>query len=306
MKLSLSVLDQSNKTDTNFKSLLHQLDAYDAYLRALSDGSSNEGIGTGLLKVFVGITDVLLRVGNTFKTNMFKFYKGIKRSEMRFYSESHALKCKVTEGQSFDKLMNLSVDYPSGMQTTFLIAVESVSGDYASMNLAINMQSISNIFKELRVLVQRSASDQCVQCIAPIVTSSTTQSANLSKRVAAASKLFTETNTNKANFDMLYKSMAEFKQVRLSLLALESRLNDTGSLLNMIDELDPLIADITEWLHDDTNLNKRFVEGMSTIVRYLANALDYYGTIATRQMALEHNHILNINTCYDSIGQSSN
>lgn len=297
MNLNLQVLGLDDTPDT-YDKLINRLDIYDSYLKNASL-SSNEGMGTGLVRVFIGITDVFLRIGNTFKTNVFKFHKSLKRSEMRYFSESHTLKCKNVESQPYDKFFELKVDLPSGLIGTMTDGVIHIIKSYNDTNLASTVASVQKNLIAIRRQISRSE-EGYKDIFQPMSKYIDERTMLVSKLNVEGSKLFTDKRTDKVRFMLAYQSMQDFKNVRRNLLEYESALTGAKGLVSTIDELDLLIADITDHLRDEETLDIKFVQDLSKVVRYLASAFDLHGVTMSRQMALEHNHILNINTCYEN------
>ena len=299
MKQIYGVLNDRPVID-DYQTITRQLDIYANYLRNMPDDISQEGLGTGLLKVFVGVSDLFIRVGNTFKTNLFKFYKDLKRSEIRFYTESHQLKCLTTEAQIFDKFANLMMDEPSGMKSTFLNAITTVDGNFRSIDLLQIAIGLKAVLEQIRLKITRE-DDSYKKDLISLRNITNERVRYIQNQIQATDKIFTTQNTNKVVFKALYSSMQDFKKVRQLLLAMEPHLEEASKLVKLIDDMDAIVGDITGFLNEDSDLDKMFVSDLINIVRYLATAFEYYGVLSNRQMALEHNHCLNIDSCYAAI-----
>lgn len=56
----------------------------------LTDNSGQENfVVDGIVRLFSGIVNIVMHIVNTFKTNIFKFYKNLKRTELRYFHESN-------------------------------------------------------------------------------------------------------------------------------------------------------------------------------------------------------------------------
>ena len=273
----------------------------DITLRMLNDyGVSEEGIGTGLLKVFVGTADLFLKVGNTFKTNIFKFYKSLKRSELRFYWESHMLLCKTVEGRPFTDFMNMNVPIPSGMVSGYKDAIDYVDGVYQTVDLKNYGEAIYKELMDIRRQLTRG------QEIYKQGFKGTAQSAKLKedqvrKCIANQSKFFSDKQTSEMAFGKAFKSMQDLNSCRGKLLDMEKYLGETDAMVKLVDNIDMVIGDITNYLTEDSEVDKGFIEQLAQTIRFLATAFDIYGTHALRQMALEHNLILTYENLYKKI-----
>lgn len=279
---------------------LRQLEMYRNYIRALDIPASNEGLGTGLLKVFIGVTDTFLKVGNTFKTNVFKFYKSLKRSEMRYYFESHTTMCLKVEGVPITTVSGLDVPIPSGMKGTYQNAVLSMEQVYGSLDMISFAQGTLASLIDLRRKLMRS--EEYKNTMVPMENIMNQRAGSLPQMRLTLDKVFTNQKTPlTTNFMNVYKSMKEFKDVRVSLLDMEKYLADVNKMVNLVDDTNTVLADIISYLSEDSEVDKTMVASMINIVKFLANSYDLYGVTSTRQMAVEHNHIGSIGHIWSNI-----
>lgn len=278
---------------------LRKLEVYHNYVRSL-DVTSNEGIGTGLLKIFIGVTDTFLRIGNTFKTNIFKFYKDLKRSEMRYYYESHTTMCLKAESIPITQVTNLDVPIPSGMKSTYQNACMSLEQVYTVLDIQSYGQGVLAALIDFRRKLMRS--EDYKSALVPITNLVKQRETSLNTLKSSVDKVFTEQKTPMdVKFMSVYKTMKEFKDVRLSLLDMEKYLAATNGLVKMVDDIDTVLADITSYLTEDQEIDKALVTDMINIVKYMGVSFDIYGTTTTRQMAVEHNHIGAIGKVWSTI-----
>lgn len=278
---------------------LRKLEVYHNYLRTL-DTTSTEGIGTGLLKIFIGVTDVFLKIGNTFKTNIFKFYKDLKRSEMRYYYESHTTMCLKAESIPITQVTNLDIPIPSGMKGTYQNACMSLEQVYTVLDIQAYGQGVLAALIDFRRKLMRS--EDYKSTLVPMVNLVKQRETSLNSLKGSVDKVFTEQKTSMdVKFMSVYKTMKEFKDVRLSLLDMEKYLAATNGLVKMVDDIDTVLADITSYLTEDQEIDKALVTDMINIVKYMGVSFDIYGTTTTRQMAVEHNHIGAIGKVWSTI-----
>ena len=268
---------------------LRKLEFYHNYVRSL-DVTSNEGIGTGLLKIFIGVTDVFLKIGNTFKTNIFKFYKDLKRSEIRYYYESHTTMCLKAESIPITQVTNLEVPIPSGMKGTYQNACMSLEQVYTILDIQSYGQGVLAALIDFRRKLMRS--EDYKSTLVPMTNLVKQRETSLNNLKSSVDKVFTDQKTPmNVQFMSVYKTMKEFKDTRISLLDMEQYLAATNRLVKMVDDIDTVLADITSYLTEDQEIDKSLVTDMINIVKYMGVSFDIYGTTTTRQMAVEHNHI---------------
>lgn len=278
---------------------LRKLEVYHNYIRTL-DITSTEGIGTGLLKIFIGVTDVFLKIGNTFKTNIFKFYKDLKRSEMRYYYESHTTMCLKAESIPITRVTNLDIPIPSGMKGTYQNACMSLEQVYTVLDIQAYGQGVLAALIDFRRKLMRS--EDYKSALVPMTNLVKQRETSLNTLKSSVDKVFTEQKTPMdVKFMSVYKTMKEFKDVRLSLLDMEKYLAATNGLVKMVDDIDTVLADITSYLTEDQEIDKALVTDMINIVKYMGVSFDIYGTTTTRQMAVEHNHIGAIGKVWSTI-----
>lgn len=278
---------------------LRKLEVYHNYIRTLNT-TSTEGIGTGLLKIFIGVTDVFLKIGNTFKTNIFKFYKDLKRSEMRYYYESHTTMCLKAESIPITQVTNLDIPIPSGMKGTYQNACMSLEQVYTVLDIQAYGQGVLAALIDFRRKLMRS--EDYKSTLVPMTNLVKQRETSLNTLKSSVDKVFTEQKTPMdVKFMSVYKTMKEFKDVRLSLLDMEKYLAATNSLVKMVDDIDTVLADITSYLTEDQEIDKALVTDMINIVKYMGVSFDIYGTTTTRQMAVEHNHIGAIGKVWSTI-----
>lgn len=278
---------------------LRKLEVYHNYVRSL-DVTSNEGIGTGLLKIFIGVTDTFLRIGNTFKTNIFKFYKDLKRSEMRYYYESHTTMCLKAESIPITQVTNLEVPVPSGMKGTYQNACMSLEQVYNILDIQSYGQGVLAALIDFRRKLMRS--EDYKNTLVPMTNLVKQRETSLNSLKSSVDKVFTEQKTPmNVKFMDVYKTMKEFKDTRLALLDMEKYLAATNKLVKLVDDIDTVLADITSYLTEDQEIDKALVTDMINIVKYMGVSFDIYGTTTTRQMAVEHNHIGAIGKVWSTI-----
>ena len=256
---------------------------------------SEEGLGTGLLKIFIGVADLFIRVGNTFKTNVFKFFKNLKRSEIRYYTESHLLKVKAVEDVDYTKVMKLDIPVPTGMISNYIDATNYVTKVYESVGISDYANSLYKELVDIRRQMTRNESryKQGFSKTAKLVLAKLDMVRNI---VSEQTKYFSDKQVPvKAQFSIAFGSMTNLKETRVKLIDMEQYLATTQSLVTLVDNIDAILGDITGYLSEDNEVDRQFVSELADTVRFLATGFDIYGQTAIRQMALEHNLIL----CYE-------
>lgn len=297
MKVSLEAL-HSNEPES-YGVLIKQIDRYRAILRA-TRGKSTEGMQAGTVGLFVGVSDLFVRIGNTFKANLFRFYKDLKRSEIKFYCDSHPGLIKAVEESPISRFLDMEMDIPNGLNTDFRRAATQVGSAYLAVDLVSLTSGVLDALKEARTKLSRG--DQSyVGNLVPLCNIVRSRERNLAQNRIEMDKIFTETRTGTVPFRKAYDSMQDMAAVRTTLLGLETKLQDVNRLLKSIDDIDALVADLTSYITEGSDVDAKIVDDFACTVRFMASAFEFYGINATRQMALEHNHTVNLDTCYAAI-----
>ena len=252
-------------------------------------GHSTEG--------FLGkLADNFLAMVNTFKTNVFKFTKALKRSEMRIFVEGNYFLCRDVDKEPFTKFMDMDVDIPTGMITTYSNAVDYVTGVYDQLDALNYGSTILGTLKELRYkLYNNNPSGLTSFSVARGVAE---KERVLKWALSVQQKCYKDHGAApKMKFKKAYASMEEFVGIKDKLLSLETKLQDVDKFVDNMDDISLVIGDMTNYIESNT-VPQTFIKGLADGTRIVGASFDLYGQTAMRQMALEHNHILNYINLY--------
>lgn len=281
--------------------LVKNIDDQLKYLSTV-DMSSQEALNSNIFgRGFVSIADTFIGLMQTFKTNVFKFPKSLKRSEIKEFIESNTLKVKTVNCITFDKVLNLKINVPANMSVTYAEALTTLTEVYVKLN-ALNtakmvdlslvniLKSLTNEDKKVTNLISSSASviGKTVEVSSPIV--------------AVCQKNFAGSNVRPIEFSKAFASMEEFRQVQIALLDNEIRLQNVNDLKNFIEHIEETLKSICNLIQSNQEImQKQDVNALGNTAKGLALIFEAYSMTATRQMALEHNIILCINDIYSKV-----
>lgn len=295
---NLSVLKDVKKKD-DVQSLLKELQLYKAILNDLSNGQ--EGVA-GIPKLVVGVVDIFLRIGNTIKTDLIKFNQKLKRSELRYFSESNMLKVAKVEDTPYATFVSSKVYAPTGMVGTYINAVDNIADVYVKLALTDTIIPLTEKLCCVERMLQDS--DNATPALfTDLATSVKTRKVLLVSALAANDKIFTTKHTqDKVAFESVYSNMPEFKAVRSRLIELESNLKATANLAKVLENTDSSLTSLTTYLSNMTgDIDKAFINNLITIIEYVGMGFDTQGKVTLQQMSLEHNHVLNIQSLYKEL-----
>jgi len=252
-------------------------------------GHSTEG--------FLGkIADNFLSMANTFKTNVFKFTKALKRSEMRIFVEGNYFLCRDVDKEPFTSFMNMDVDIPTGMITKYINTVEYISAVYDQIDALNYGSNVLNTLKELRYKLYNNQSNVLTN-FAPAKTIAEKEKV-LKWAASTQVKCYKDKGAApKMKFKAAYGSMEEFASIKDKLLNMETRLQSVDKFVDQMDDISLVIGDLTNHI-ENNSVPASFINGLSDGIRVVGASFDLYGQTAMRQMALEHNHIINYINLY--------
>lgn len=294
-------IDSFGSDTVDMERIITRLRMYSACSEAYTD-PSQEGFVSGVQKLLIGVGDLLGKLTFTFKANTTRFYKDLKRSEITEFSESHLLKISKVENASFEVFMDQTVAGPSGMKTDYKTAIVALSNLYTALDIVPTLDQYNDAFSSVfRALVQESGAQESI-----ITQLAATQAPKLPKATAAYrvfNDCFSKLDHNgMEKFSIAYKSMADFREVRTMLLNMEVQLQSIGGVYASLKDAESKIDAIISFLNkSNMPITPTFVKHLADEVGYLATLLDMTAVANTAQSALEHNHIVVINSLYNSV-----
>ena len=255
-------------------------------------GHSTEG--------FLGkIADAFLSMANTFKTNVFKFTKALKRSELRMFVDGNYFLCRDVEQTPFTTFMNKDVDIPTGMITKYANTVEYIKAVYDQLDALNYSTNVLDTMKELRYKMYNNQLNVS-NGFGPA--RQVAEKEKILKWAAATqTKCYKEHGAApKMKFKEAYASMDEFSNIKDQLLSVESKLQEVDKCVEQMDDISLVIGDMTAHIENNP-LPPPFIKNLSDGVRIVGASFDLYGQTAMRHMALEHNHVINYINLYKSL-----
>lgn len=289
------------KSPDNIVSLLKELETYRTFVKSLPEGQ--EGLGTTLMKMVIGVADVFIRIGNTFSTNVFKFAKKLKRSELKYYTESNRLLVAAVEGTPIVKFVNQQVYMPTGMTSEYLTAIDNVDKIFKQLSINDVLKTTLNKLDDVQHLViNNDAKVSTLMTNQAILVNSLQQ--QLKPTIQTNKQIFTtDKSPETVAFTKAYKNMTDFKMVRERLNKLEPNLNSTMKLADTLESADARITSLINFLNSYQSdiITRSFVLHLIDVVKFLGVGFELQGNTAQQQMILEHNHVLNIDKLYKSL-----
>jgi len=288
----------SDRELASFEAVHARLQYWNDELVAL-DGVAMEGMmDSSLGRIVIGITDTVMGLVNTFTTNLTRFNKDLKRSELQEFCDSNMLKVSSIESVSYDQLMAKTFPVPSGMIVDYPTAVGHIGAIYDNLTAValVNMAQIAftNVFKSFS-----RGDTRANQQISNLLKMLENKMKECGPLISASDKDFSGKNTTVVKFTKLFPSMADMKKTRERMLSLDVYLQQGGKLNREMETISSALDGTVELItkNEDT-VDRTFVESLAKAATVTAQLLEAYSQTAFRHMALEHNFILLINQAY--------
>lgn len=276
----------------------------DRHLRVLEcyDAQTMEGAGSLLYSTFVAISDSLLKLANTFKTNMFRFNKDFKRSELRYYFDSNALKCRTANRASFTKVFKVNACVPMGFQGVYLEGIDKILNTYRATDLRNLSDTAQTVLTKILVQITRNSGEEMMTELIPFVRAVQVREELSRKALKQQDKFFTKERNTESPFGTTHPSIDKFKHCSETLLDMEKYLQDVHNLYSQLDANNKVLNDIADAIvKNKAEIGKEFVTGISNATKFLAGLYDIYGQCAIRQAAMEHNQAYTIERVYAEV-----
>ena len=252
------------------------------YQTELEHSYSNEA---ALLKIL----DFFGRIFNSLKTSLTKFYKSVKRGELKKYVEDHAATVARIDSLNIDHdAFGIEIDVPSGMTASHTEAIKFLTDVFTRLDLKATLTSIKYILKTFNIQLQRNE-DVTVQ-VGGFAAAMNSKKAFVEQSIQKMSDLFSGgTKTTKA-FKSEFKSVGEFVQGKREIISTERYLEQVSGISKLTDELTAIIANIES--KKDRTVIASAAQSLSESAHTLAKAIDLFGMGIMNLMSLSHNYTL--------------
>ena len=235
------------------------------------------------------VIDFFGRIFNTLKTSLTKFYKSVKRGELKKYVEDHAATVAEIDKLNIDNpAFSIDIDIPSGMNTTHAQAIKFLSDVFSRLDLKATLSDIKYTLKTFNIMLQREE-DVTVQVgrFAAIMNS---KKIFIEQSIEKMKELFTGNERTSRAFRSEFKSVGDFVQVKHAIIQAEDYLDHVSSISKMTDELTALITDIES--KKVMTVISSAAQSLSESAHTLARAIDLFGMGIMNLMSLSHNYTL--------------
>lgn len=255
-------------------------------------------------RAIVSVLDTFTGLLNTFVTNITKFHKNLKRSELREFVQSNRMKVSVVCNSLQRMLGDVKVYAPAGMNTSYCEAIDTLALIYIQLNAIETARTMQTALQEM--FAQMSAGDKSVtKHIASASNYISTVIKASKQAVLKCQKDFGSDRADTVVWHKVYPALTDIKLSVEKLLALEGRLQDVHKLAEMAQQMEAVVRGIVDLVKDkgasELPVSNKDIVNIGETAKQLSLVFDSYSMAATRQMTLEHNTVLNINALFKSM-----
>lgn len=280
---------QETSLKSSIRELKLQLDTLRSMPRYITGGEENF---SGFFKsVVTSIINTIGHVINLFKTNLFKSYLSLKRTELRYYTESNLATVRAIKTLKYIDVAGVVVPYPTGMKMKYREAIATVGTSLVACDIVTRSKiAVNKTTDILRCLMKGT------QLSSNLVDSLTVlDPSNLRKSGVAATAVLD--NSVKVavdkTFDKLFVSMEDMKHCEASLLDLEKYVLQVSlahkNMAKCHDNFTAIIKQVEAGI--GTTVSKDDVEKLASIAYYVAETFDIFSSTVTVYHVLEHNFV---------------
>jgi len=253
---------------------------------------ANESFSSVVTNMVVYIADCIIKLFNNFKTTIFKFYKTLKRTELRYYAESNALKLKQIFSVPYTDMADVEVDIPRGLVKPYKVVT-------------------NNLIEILTVLDMKNRSEGFLSKIMDLEQKVTTNSdLSMSKKlgsvedISVIQKTYNEvtkcfSNSERAlkkKFSKVFEDDNCFEDTYNLLLNSETFDYEVSTIHNNLEKCEKRILNVVDYIKKNkTELNKSDILDLSKSTMTLAKIFDMYGNCILNKQKVEHNFVYVLN-----------
>lgn len=254
----------------------------------LTDNSGQENfVVDGIVRLFSGIVNIVMHIVNTFKTNIFKFYKNLKRTELRYFHESNVASIRRILSFDYELLSQMQVPVPDKLGTTYYAATEAGMNCLSVMNMKERSMAFVSLTNNLKTSILSG------QTIEIMEFGDQTDLGNIQKSFQKFNLCFTGRKTNTIDFATVFPTMEEFKNTDMLLMKSENYQYEVNEINNNLEACEARMNEILSFLNQGVgNISKQDLIVLSDTCMTLAKLFDLYGVTIQDITRLEHNFTL--------------
>lgn len=250
-----------------------------------------EGLFSVLTRILSGILNILMHVVHTFKTNIFKFYKDLKRTELRYYHESNVASVRRILNVDYGALSRMIVPVPNGMVSSYDETVEAIDKCQMAMDMTNRIASIKKFACDIhdRVISFQSLDDNNGLLIQERVYDID----GITKAFTVLTRHLTSKRTDQSEFLKVFPTPSSLPTVDKKLLDMEHYQTEVSGVFSVLETIEGYFTNILKFISSNqhANVSKKDLQSLSVICTVLAKIFDMYGVVSMDQHRVEHNMV---------------
>lgn len=245
--------------------------------------SSTEG--TTLLTVL----DFFGRIFNSLSTSLTKFWKSVKRGELKKYSQDHVATINSIESKNIDDpIFDIQIDIPSGMSVSYASAVRFLDEVFENLDLKALLISTRKVLNQFLTNVERG-NDVTVQ-VGSFASMMSSKKNYVIKTTEEMKQKFSGNMNPTRKFKSEFKSVGEFANVRKMIIKSETMVEEVQSIVSIESEIERIISDIEN--SKNVTIISQSAMSLADSASVLAKTVDLFGMSIMNLMAVAHNYTL--------------
>lgn len=280
--MNLAIFEEEKTLDQ----LMKELDR--AIVQCYADPGliATEGLLTNILSK---IADTIIMSFNTLRTNVFMFWRQLKRTEITEYSHANMTMIKRIESLPMSELNKVSVYVPHGFKGTYMEAMQLLSKFFEEYDNKKYMQDLYGKLEDVYLsLVERE--DPTKNLTAMISTMEMKNKKTISI-LKVLDKLYTNESALDINFSKVFANVKEYTQVRKSMLDMDYVLTGINAVEKLLSKVEIAFDKILKLIQETEEVTRKELGDLATMAKLLANTFTAYGTAAMDLQVLEHNYV---------------
>lgn len=252
--------------------------------------AGNENFSNMFRGIIVSIVNTIGHIANTFKTNIFKPFRTLKRSELRYYNESNIATMRELMKISYDQLLYIDVPYPEKMSQPYDDTAQEIHKFLSYLDMVAKLRAIQ---ANLENIVQSLGDDDDTNILA--------LRARIDFDVVETGKAFTKVEkcfkgtktTATAEFRAVFKKTTSFRTTNQTLLEGEKHFLSVAKVDNTLGEMEKLMDDFLKAYNDGKIqvADKKIFENLATYCKEIALVCDMFGVAIQDFQRVEHNYV---------------
>jgi hypothetical protein len=239
----------------------------------------------GLTRLLAGVLNTFGHIANTFKTNLFRSYRVLKRTELIYYGEANVATLPRILNTQYELVRNLEIPVPDKMSVPYFDAADQ---GYGLLTL-LDMKNTTNMFvKDLEEVLEK-------------VMGATTPTLVLRvpDRLPAIVKSFKKFDSyfkgpkkQTYPFTKMFRTMDEFRSVHRTLVGAAEFHYSVERIVSNMDKCTNLLKTILSFMEKDgAELPKETIVRLSEMAMYYAKVFDMFGVAIQDMARIEHNFV---------------